>query len=236
MTALVLQARLDSSRLPGKAMLPLGGRPFIFRVMEALGSVPWDAKILVCPEDSVSSFAPLADEAGFVLVPGPKEDVLARYCIAIRRSGAERVVRATGDNAFVFADAAISISREAQTLNADYACYSGLPYGAGVECSASEALLRSEREASDPAEREHVCPYLYNHPELFKLHRPLVPSRWQCPELRLTVDTIEDYDRSLAFYEHLLSLPAGERYKGENVIDVCGKLLVEGVPAMGKNG
>ena len=221
MTALILQARLDSSRLPRKALLPLGGRPLIFRVMEALSAIPSEAKILACPEDSVSAFAPLADEAGFSVVCGPKEDVLARYCLAIRQSGADRVIRATGDNPFVFADAAWALNLEAVDLSAGYAAYSGLPLGAGIESFASEALFRAESEASAAAEREHVCPYLYGHPERFLLHRPLAPSRWRAPELRLTVDTPEDYERATALYERLLSLPLEERNRGESVITAC---------------
>jgi spore coat polysaccharide biosynthesis protein SpsF len=201
----------------------------IFRVMEALSPLPLDEKILACPEDCAASFAPLAEEAGFTLVTGPREDVLARYCAAIRRCGAERVVRATGDNPFVFSDATETLNREAEELGADYAAYSGLPYGAGVESVASEALLRCEREARDQAEREHVCPFLYNHPELFRLHRPFAPSRWQGPELRITVDTREDYDRAQALYERLLPLPPEERYLGQNVIAVCKRLFAEDV-------
>ena len=49
MTALVLQARIDSSRLPGKSLLPLNGKHLIFRVMEALGVLSVDAKVLACP-------------------------------------------------------------------------------------------------------------------------------------------------------------------------------------------
>ena len=218
MTALVLQARLESSRLPEKSLLPLGGRPLIFRVMEALASLPCEAKILACPEGSASAFAPLAEEAGFALVPGPADDVLARYCLAIRRSGAERIIRATGDNPFVFVDAAIAINREALDLGADYAGYSGLPYGAGVESISSEALLRAEVEAKEPPEREHVCPYLYGHPELFRLHRPLASRIWQGIDLRVTVDTREDYDRALVLYGYLQSLPPEERIRGEQVI------------------
>jgi spore coat polysaccharide biosynthesis protein SpsF len=236
MTALILQARLDSSRLPGKSLLPLGGKPLIFRVMEAFGSVsstfqwsvskgsssnrsaPWDAKILACPEDCVSAFAPLAEEAGFELVPGPKDDVLARYCLAIRACGAERVIRATGDNPFVFVDAAAALNLVAQSLNADYAAFSSLPLGAGVESAASEALFRAEREAVLRAEREHVCPYLYGHPELFCLQRTLAPAHWQGAEIRITVDTKEDYERAEALYAKLLPLPPEERNLGENVI------------------
>jgi spore coat polysaccharide biosynthesis protein SpsF len=201
--AVVLQARLDSSRLPGKALLKLGGRPLIYRVMEALRRVEADAYILASPEDCAGEFAPLAEEAGFLFCPGPKDDVLGRYCLVIRRYSLGRVIRATGDNPFVFADAASAINAEALTLDADYAAYSGLPYGAGVESVSAEALLRAERGASAGFEREHVCPYLYGHPELFRLHRPLAPRNWQGPSVRLTVDTREDYRRALLLWHFL---------------------------------
>jgi spore coat polysaccharide biosynthesis protein SpsF len=228
MTALVVQARLDSSRLPKKSLLPLEGRPLILRVMEALAFLPCDERILACPEDCVPSFAPLAGEAGFSLVPGPGEDVLARYCLAIRRSGAERIIRATGDNPFVFIDAAAAINREAADLRADYAGYGGLPYGAGVESIASAALLRAEREAGALPEREHVCPYLYSHPELFGLHRPLAPRVWQGPGMRVTVDTEEDYERAKILYGYLLSLPPEERCLGKNIIGAYKRLFSGG--------
>ena len=221
MTALVLQARLDSSRLPGKSLLPLDGKPLIFRVMEVLSLIQTDVKILTCPNDSVSAFAPLAEEAGFSLIPGPKEDVLTRYCLVIRHSGADRIIRATGDNPFVFVDAASTLNMEAVELATDYACYSGIPCGTGVESVASEALLRAEMEAKDPAEREHVCPYLYKHPELFRLHRPLAPSRWQNPALTLTVDTADDYEQAQILYERLSSLSIEERNLGGNILAAC---------------
>jgi len=233
MTALVLQARIDSSRLHGKSLLPLNGKHLIFRVMEALGALSVDAKILACPEDSVSAFSQLAAEAGFLLVAGPKDDVLARYCLAIRRTGADRIIRATGDNPFVFVDAAVSINSEGVELNADYAAYSELPYGAGVESVSSEALLRAEREAEAPAEREHVCPYLYNHPELFRLHRPPAPPRWRAPEIRLTVDTHDDYQRALAIYRRLFALPPDERYLGEKIIAAYKSIFAEAAASGG---
>jgi spore coat polysaccharide biosynthesis protein SpsF len=198
--------------------------------MEALSLFPCEKKILACPEDSASSFSALAEEAGFNLLCGPKEDVLARYCLAIRSSGAERIVRATGDNPFVFVDAAIRINDEARSLCADYAGYSGLPLGAGVESVASEALLRAEKEAQGQYEREHVCPYLYGHPELFRLHRPLAPPEWQGRELRITVDTREDYEKAKLLYGRLLSLPPRERilresFPGEKIIEEARQIL-----------
>jgi spore coat polysaccharide biosynthesis protein SpsF len=213
--AVVLQARLDSSRLPGKALLKLGGRPLIYRVMEALRRIEAGAYILASPEDCAGDFAPLAEEAGFLFCPGPKEDVLGRYCLAIRRYSIDRVIRATGDNPFVFADAAAAIHAEALALGADYAAYSGLPYGVGVESVSAEALLRAEREASSGPEREHVCPYLCGHPELFRLHRPLAPRNWQGLSIRLTVDTLEDYRRALLFWHFLAASGPASPFSGE---------------------
>ncbi|GHV96116.1 hypothetical protein AGMMS50293_24360 [Spirochaetia bacterium] len=226
MLALVLQARLDSSRLPGKSLLPLGGKPLILRVMEALCHIPSDARVLACPEDCVQSFAPLAAETGFELLAGPKEDVLERYCIAIRRYHIHQVIRATGDNPFVFTDAAAAITAEALALGADYAGYSGLPLGAGVESVSAAALLRAETEAAAPCEREHVCPYLYGHPELFRLHRPLAPLRWCAPDMRLTVDTAADYEKAQELYAALNRLANSQSpYQGPAIIKLYKEIF-----------
>ncbi|MDR0322034.1 MAG: spore coat protein [Treponema sp.] len=223
MTAIVLQARLDSTRLPGKSLLLLDGKPLIFRVMEALNQIKADSRILACPEDSLAPFAPLAEEAGFKLFAGPKEDVLERYCQVIRKYSINRVIRATGDNPFVFTDAAVALNSEAESLGADYAGYGELPYGAGVESVSADALLRAEAETSLPFDREHVCPYLYNHPQLFKVHRPAAPQKWQGTDIRLTVDTQEDFDRAEKLYAALKNEP--KKYHGEVIINLYNKLL-----------
>ena len=230
MLAIVLQARMDSSRLPGKSMLPLGGKPLILRVMEALDRIPAELRVLACPEDSVSYFEKIVQEAGFTLFAGPKEDVLERFCLALKKFGIRHLIRATGDNPFVFADAAYALITEALTLEADYAGYTGLPYGAGIEYVNAKALLRAGTEATSEYEREHVCPYLYNHPEKFLLHRPLTSQHWQNPEIRLTVDTQQDYDRAQALYavldrlEKSGKLSEGERYKGKAILSAHQEL------------
>ncbi|AEF85364.1 spore coat polysaccharide biosynthesis protein SpsF [Treponema primitia ZAS-2] len=241
MTALILQCRLDSSRLPGKALLPLGEKPMVLRVMEALKQFPCDTHILACSDDSSTALGPLAKEAGFALVPGPKNDVLRRFCIALEQClpgstpssagsfagcsagsfagySGDWVIRATADNPFVFTDAAEALYKEALERKADYAGYSGLPYGAGVEVINAQALFRSDKEASDEEDREHVCPYLYKHPELFRLHRPLAPLYWQGPEIRLTVDTPADYETAQLLYNALITEKTKKRNQGELVI------------------
>jgi spore coat polysaccharide biosynthesis protein SpsF len=225
MTALILQARLDSSRLPQKAMLPLGGKPLIFRVMEALKNIHADTFVLACAEDSYQTFEPLAKEAGFEIVAGSKDDVLKRYCDVIRIYKPDCVIRATGDNPFVFSDAANRLHEEADLLHASYAGYAYIPYGAGVEVVKTEALLKAEREAMQQPEREHVCPYLYNHPECFSLHRPLPPLEWQHPEIKISVDTQEDYNKAEQLYDALHQTEHDNSTFGKTIISCYKKLF-----------
>jgi spore coat polysaccharide biosynthesis protein SpsF len=188
--------------------------------MEALNTIPCDIRVLACPEDCESSFRPLAYRAGFEICTGPKDDVLARFCGVLRRYGPDRIIRATGDNPFVFTDAAAALMEEAAALDADYAGYGNLPLGAGVEAVSAAALFRAEQEAEKPEEREHVCPYLYSRPDLFRLHRPLAPRRWQQPrgrELRITVDTPEDYSRAQELYRALET--SSSRCRGEAILE-----------------
>jgi len=200
MTAVILQARLDSSRLPEKALLSLDGKPVIYRVMEALNHVDADLRIIACPEDSYQSFKPLAEKANFIIFTGSKYDLLERFCSVIRKFSPDRIIRATGDNPFVFADAAISINNKAIALNADYAGYTNLPYGAGVESVAACSLLKAYNESDNLYDREHVCPYLYKNPGLFNVHQIPAPPQWHYPDIRLTIDTREDYERAVEIY------------------------------------
>jgi spore coat polysaccharide biosynthesis protein SpsF len=199
--------------------------------MEALARVPAALRILACPEDSASTFRELAVSAGFQLFAGSKYDVLGRFRAAIRHFGLEgeggcRIIRATGDNPFVFCDAAETINVEAASLGADYAGFAGLPYGAGVESLAVSALLRAEREAKTPYHREHVCPYLYENGHSFALHRPLAPAKWRCPSMRLTVDTDADYENAKLLYRDLLrgALPE-ERVLGEVISGAYNRIF-----------
>ena len=202
----IVQARLDSTRLPRKALLPLGGEPLLLRVLEALRCIPASHHILACPEDSYDVFRPLADRVGYSTIAGPKEDVLGRFVLAIDTFKLDYCIRATGDNPFVFADAAWQNAQETMALEADYGTLTSMPYGSGVEIIRAEALHRADRETKSPYDREHVCPYLYSNPLSFHLHRPLALQCWRGPGVRLTVDTHEDYDRAVRIYEALSGL------------------------------
>ncbi len=200
MTGLFLQVRLDSSRLPRKALLPLGGTVVVSHAMRALRKVDAACYALLTDEESAGELAPYAEAEGFSLFVGEKEDVLKRYSDAARYYRVDRIIRATGDNPLVSGSCAREICRLHLDAEADYSGFVGLPLGTGVECVETSALLEADRLADSRYDREHVCPYLYRHPEDFLVYRPEAPQRCRLPDARVTLDTKEDYARLQELY------------------------------------
>ena len=194
MTGVVLQARLDSSRLPGKALLDLNGRTTVFRAMDALRGISQAERFILATDDqSAELLRPQAKAGGFELFIGSKENVLERYAAAVRAFGLDIVVRATGDNPLVSAELAeksIALQRES---GADYTALKGAPLGTGVEVLRAEALLAAAAEAADPYETEHVSPFLYRRPERFTILTPTVEATRLFPSGRVSLDTLDDY-------------------------------------------
>jgi len=202
-TAVILQARLDSTRLPGKALLPIEGLPLVSHAMRALKLVRADAYVLATEPGSEAGLAAPAADCGFTLFVGPKEDVLARFCLAAQACGAQRIVRATGDNPLVSPELATLLLERRNSAPADYSGYLGMPKGMGVEVVEAQALFEAQRLSVDPFEREHVCPYLYRRPETFRIDRPTVPDEFFFEEGNVSVDTQEDLYRVRSVFEAL---------------------------------
>ncbi|WP_319561754.1 cytidylyltransferase domain-containing protein [Marispirochaeta sp.] len=194
MIGVVLQARLDSSRLPAKALLDLQGKTVVQHAMAALRRVSAAERfILATDPGSAEFFRQKAEAEGFELFIGPKEDVLRRYADAARHYGLELVIRATGDNPLVsweIAEETLSLQRAG---GADYAVCTESPLGTGVEVIAVPALLTADTYAEDPYEREHVCPFLYRRPGEFTISTAPVRESRRCPTERVTLDTLDDY-------------------------------------------
>ena len=205
MTAVFLQVRLDSSRLPRKALLDLAGKTVVEHAMNALSLVKSDIRMLLTTEDSENELRPLAAECGWDVFVGPKDDVLARFVLAARETGASVIIRATGDNPLVspaMANAAVKIS---ESSGAAYSGIRGIPVGAGVEIIRVRRLEEAYAEASDPYEREHVAPFLYRRPERFHIEIQDAPSVYSFPEGRITLDTPDDYTFLNGLFQELYS-------------------------------
>ncbi|NLK47005.1 MAG: methyltransferase domain-containing protein [Treponema sp.] len=203
MTILIIQSRLSSKRLPKKALLPLGEKTILSWVFASMKKVKADRYFLATDYDSEAELKPVAESNGFECFAGPKDDVLKRFCLLIEQTNADTVLRATGDNPFLFSEAATASLERFAELSCDYFTFLGLPHGSGVEVFNAHSLLEAEKHTQDSYDREHVAPALYNHKDKFESVFEQSPEKWNFPLLRTTVDTAKDYRRSQFIAENL---------------------------------
>lgn len=198
----LIQARLGSSRLPGKSQLPLplsavgDHQTILGHVISRAQRSALVSEIIVAtttqPLDD--PLAALAARLGVGVFRGDEQDVLGRFAGALpQTSPADTLVRLTADNPAIdptFLDAAVAHHHAAQ---ADYTYTSGLPLGTNIEVISASALGKAHRAARQPDEREHVTPYLRRHPELFRLETLALTVPPAVAALRLTIDYPSDY-------------------------------------------
>jgi spore coat polysaccharide biosynthesis protein SpsF len=225
-TGIVLQARLASTRLPGKALAQVGSYSILEHSVRrlAVSGFPIVVATTDRPEDDVLVKA--ARRLDVEVYRGSELDVLARYVGAARTFGFSEVIRATADNPFVDAEAPRRTSIFRRRVAADHAVECGLPIGAAVEAVSTEALERAMALAVDPYDREHVTSLLRRDAR-FRALRAIGPGHLRRPSLRLTVDTAED----LAFVREVLAAtePSDRMPDLATVIAAADRLLVRDI-------
>ncbi len=207
-------ARMESSRLPGKALIDLGGIPLIGMVLERFARHPELHPIVLATTPSVEDNL-LAREAvsrGVEVYRGDSDDVLGRLIGAARRCGLGSdgaVVKATGDNPFVDAEEAVRAYREHCRADADLTIVEGLPMGAGVGVFKLGALERSWKESDDPVSREHPGLLVRTEPGSYRLRILKAPPEKNNPALRITIDEYEDLELARKIISRLEPGPVG---------------------------
>jgi spore coat polysaccharide biosynthesis protein SpsF len=198
---IILQARFDSSRLPGKALATIGGWTVLEHCLRRLmfaGVAPVVLATTTRPEDD--RLAAVARSLGSGIFRGDTTDVLSRYLNAADAFGFDVIIRATGDNPGVDIQAPGRVLAAMRTADADYACEDGLPYGAAVEAVTREALGRAGHDASHVDDREHVTTYVKRNTEIFRVLRVSAPAPLHRPDVRVTVDTAADLEHVRALF------------------------------------
>lgn len=205
-TLIIVQARMTSTRLPGKVLLPLAGEPMLTRLLERLRRVQRAHGIVIATTTNATDepIAALCAQLDVACHRGSELDVLSRYADAARLHLADVVVRITSDCPLIdpaLIDQVIAVYQEG-----DSDCVSNMlpptwPYGMAVEVFSATALQQAHAEAKQPAEREHVTPFLYAHPERYRLRN--VTSPVDLSQHRWTVDTPEDYELVRRLFEAL---------------------------------
>ena len=220
----IIQARMSSSRLPGKVLRPIAGRPMLSWVVERTRQATLvDTVVVATTEDpSDDPLAAFCVEQGYPVFRGSLYDVLDRFVQTARAYQADIVVRITADCPLIDPNVIdLTITRLIES-KADFAAnrlpppwHRTYPIGLDVEVVSMPALERAWREATEKYEREHVLPYLYDQPGRFKVE--VLDTEPDYGHLRWTVDTSAD----LAMLQQLASyLPEGLRFSWQDVLDI----------------
>lgn len=190
---IILQARMASSRLPGKALEPIGARSLLAHCLLRLrqeSAAPVLLATTTNPEDTC--LVEVAANLGVESFRGSEHNVLQRYVHAARYVGARFVVRATADNPAIDIGGPERMLRLLRSTGADYVVEDGLPYGANVEGVTTAALARALDLATEASDVEHVTTLIRRDRAHFVPQSVPAPFAVRRPEIRVTVDTQDD--------------------------------------------
>jgi spore coat polysaccharide biosynthesis protein SpsF len=216
----IIEARMGSSRLPGKVMLDIAGQPMLARMVERVRRARLVDTVVVAttarPADDI--IEALCRRLRCPCFRGSENDMLDRLLGSARAFGGDVIVQLTGDCPAVdhrHIDRSVEFFRSGEF---DYVCNNmpqTLPIGFDVRLFPTEVLARAGEMTADPIDRVHGSYYIYTHPERFRLGSWGVEQD-MCPKLRLTVDEYLDYSLMQQVFEALL--PEDEDFSAEDVV------------------
>jgi spore coat polysaccharide biosynthesis protein SpsF len=226
----IIQARFSSQRLPGKVLRPLCGKPLLSHLVGRMRRCTVLDLICVATssEPSDDAVAEFCAQTEIACHRGPLDDVLARFHGATRRFKLDGIVRLSGDSPLLdpaLVNQAVKLFRRGDWDLVTNVQIRSFPKGQSVEVVSAGALARAADKARAAADREHVTPFLYAHPELFRI-RNLV-ARVARPTLQLSIDTAEDFAR----IEAILTAAGAraDRLDLEEVAELAESLAIETV-------
>ena len=202
--AAIMQARMGSSRLPGKIVTDIAGRPMLNVIIDRLRrSKLMDELVIASSELPANQVVEeIAGRAGVRCYRGSEDDVLDRFYQAARPLRPDVIVRLTADNPHMHGEWMDFLIEQALAGEWDYFApsFKTHPHGVSAEIFPFAHLETMWREATHPDEREHVTPFLYRRPDRFRVCWHESPEDFS--DLRLTVDTEEDLRLARQIYAH----------------------------------
>lgn len=195
----IIQARMTSSRYPGKVLAPFLGKPVLAHVVDRIRKTDLSPKIILATSDDKAD-DPLAiygQSLGIIVERGPRDDVLGRFAMVLQQHPCQAFFRVCGDSPLLLPhlfDKAAEYYRENTFDLVTNVFPRTFPVGMSVELINTKTFLELEKRITDNQDREHLTRYFYSHPDQFKI------SNIKCadnidPELRLAVDELEDLKR-----------------------------------------
>lgn len=196
----IIEARMGSSRLPGKVLLPLGGKPALERLIERVSRSRWLDEVVVATtaNEGDRPIAELCARLGVRVFRGSEEDVLSRVLGAAEAAEADLICQLMGDSPLndpVLIDLVIAAHLAGDyDYTANYLPENALPMGFAAGVFSAALLRRVAAMTQDPVDRAHVTCFIYHNPRLFRLQGVAASAQLAGPNLRLCVDTREDYE------------------------------------------
>lgn len=209
----IIQARVGSTRMPQKIMLPFyGGKSILDIIVEGLKDIPDSETIIAIPDSAPNDMLEKkARDLGIKCFRGAEDDVLQRFIDAAERFGADKIIRVCSDNPFLSIPDIGEIVCTARNSEYDYISFmiDGIPsikthYGFYAEYVTLDALRKVRALTQERIYHEHVTNYIYTHPGKFNIlwlqAHPLLSGR---NDIRLTIDTPEDFESARSIYREL---------------------------------
>jgi len=213
-TVAVIQARMGSSRLPGKVLKPILGRPMLGHIVERVRSVPTiDEVVVAVPDDAPNEvLRQFCRQDGIKVFAGSENDVLDRFYKTALFHQANPVLRITADCPLADPELIEQLIRDFRSGGYDYFAVAAgadagrlqsgrFPDGLDAECVTFKALEQAWREADDPRDREHVTRFIWRQKERFRCGQ--LYSKVDYGALRLTVDHPGDFALVEKIYDEL---------------------------------
>lgn len=193
-----IEARMTSSRLPGKVLMPVNGRPLLYYLVKRLKSVRLIDEIVLATTTNKSDddLVVFAESNNITVYRGSEEDVMNRVICSAESVNADIVVEITGDCPIIdpfIIDQTIKLFLNNQCEYVTNAHIRSYPDGMDTQVFYLETLKKSANLTKDFLDHEHVTLHIRNHPELFKTIHLIAPSDQFWPELGLTLDELQDY-------------------------------------------
>lgn len=193
---IILQARMGSSRLPGKVLRTIGNNTLLGHIVQRLLYLKHTVKLVIATsnlekDNPIEEFCELENVECF---RGSELNVLERFYKCSKKYNFDHIVRMTGDNPFPDIEELDNLIDLHLNNGADYSnSFESLPIGVGMEIFAFSALEKSFQEGKEPKHLEHVNEYIIDYPSMFKISHLKVKKSKNFPQVRLTVDTEEDF-------------------------------------------
>jgi spore coat polysaccharide biosynthesis protein SpsF len=216
--SVVIAARLGSSRLPGKCLMPILGKPMLERMLERVRASRHVRDVVIATTELAEddAIAALAGRLGARCFRGSVHDVLGRISAAANSTGADEVVELLGDNPLVHADLIDDVVEFFRGGRFDYAAsvttehshaapaLHRFPIGVRVEVITPAVLAECARTAREPRHREHTTSFIYEHPDRFRLGYFEARGRWaelHRPPLTFAVNYEQNLDLVRRIFE-----------------------------------